>query len=174
MDAREPVIEQTVAIYDVVTPDPWVTPWAEAREHLEQARKYWLGPVGPNGQPHVMPELGVWLDDAWYFISGDTARKAENLARNSHCVVTVTYKGLDLVVEGEAVKVSDEAMLLRVAELYAAKYGWYVTVRDGTYSADYGAPSAGPPPYELYEVQPCAVFSLASDEPYGATRWRFS
>jgi hypothetical protein len=32
-----------------------------------------------------------------------------------------------------------------VAEAYAAKYEWPVTVRDGAFDAD-GAPTAGPPP----------------------------
>jgi len=39
---------------------------------------------------------------------------------------------------------------------------------------NYGAPSAGPPPYEVYEVIPMTVFGLGTDDPYGATRWRFS
>ncbi|HKV01766.1 MAG TPA: hypothetical protein VJQ26_06560, partial [Ktedonobacteraceae bacterium] len=37
----------------------------------------------------------------------------------------------------------------------------------------HGAPSAGPPPYEVYEVIPVTVFGLGTDKPYGATRWRF-
>jgi hypothetical protein len=41
-----------------------VTPWAEAREQLEQAGKYWLATVGPNGGPHVMPVFGIWLEGA--------------------------------------------------------------------------------------------------------------
>jgi len=27
--------------------------------------------------------------------------------------------------------------------------------------------------YEVYEVIPMTVFGLGTDEPYGATRWRF-
>jgi nitroimidazol reductase NimA-like FMN-containing flavoprotein (pyridoxamine 5'-phosphate oxidase superfamily) len=170
MANREPVIEQSIATNGIKT----VTPWTEASEQLEQASTYWLATVKPNGQPHVMPVLGVWLDSALYFTSGEAARKARNLARNSHCVITAAGRNLDLVVEGEAVKVRDEAELQRVADRYASKYGWRVTVRDGAYFADYGAPSAGPPPYELYKVQPATVFGLGTDEPYGATRWRFS
>lgn len=44
--------------------------------------------------------------------------------RNSHCVITTgcnaLNEGLDLVVEGEAARVSDEARLQRVAELSPA------------------------------------------------------
>jgi hypothetical protein len=35
------------------------------------------------------------------------------------------------------------------------------------------APSAGSPPWHVYEVTPTTVFDLGTDEPYGATRWRF-
>jgi hypothetical protein len=35
------------------------------------------------------------------------------------------------------------------------------------------APSAGPPPWDLYELTPTTVFGLATAEPNGATRWRF-
>ena len=166
----EPLVEQSIATNGVLT----VTPWAEAREQLEGAGKFWLATVKPNGQPHVMPLFGIWSAGTLYFTSGVAARKARNLAQNSHCVITAAGKTLDLVIEGEATKVRDETELQRVAELYASKYGWHLRVRDGAYLADYGAPSAGPPPYELYEVQPVKVFGLGTEEPFGATRWRFS
>lgn len=170
MANREPVVEQSIATNGVMA----VTPWAEAREQLEGARKYWLATVKPNGQPHVMPLFGVWSESELYFTSGVAARKVRNLAQNSHCVITAIGKSLDLIVEGEAAKVRDEARLQHVAELYSSKYGWHLRVHDGAYLADYGAPSAGPPPYELYEVRPVTVFGLGTDEPFGATRWRFS
>jgi hypothetical protein len=76
------------------------------------------------------------------------------------------------VVEGTAAKVSDETRLHRVAEAYWAKYGWQVTVRDGAFYAD-GAPTAGPPPYEVYEVTPAMAFGFPTDETFSPTRWRF-
>ena len=167
---RKPATEQSIATNNVSA----VTSWAEARGQLEQVSTYWLATVNPDGVPHVMPVFGVWSDGALYFTSGEAARKAKNLARNPRCVITAAGKSLDLIVEGEAVKVRDEARLQHVAKLYASKYGWHVTVQDGAYSADYGAPSAGPPPYELYEVRLVTVFGLGTDEPYGATRWRFA
>jgi hypothetical protein len=60
---------------------------------------------------------------------------------------------LDLVVEGEAAKVSDMVTLHRVAEAYASKYGWSVTVRGGAFYAD-GAPTAGPPPTRFTKQRP--------------------
>jgi hypothetical protein len=77
---------------------------------------------------------------------------------------------LDLVVEGEAATVSDEARLRRVAGVYASKHGWPVTVRDGAFYAD-GVPTAGP--HEVYEVVPTTVFGIGTDESFGSTRWHF-
>jgi hypothetical protein len=95
------------------------TPWAEAHEHLQKAEIYWLSTVRADGHPHVTPLVAVWLDGALYFCTGPDERKAQNLARNAHCVIITGCNalsgGLDLVVEGDTVKVSDEARLRRVA-----------------------------------------------------------
>jgi Pyridoxamine 5'-phosphate oxidase len=44
---------------------------------------------------------------------------------------------------------------------------------DGALYAEYSAPSAGPPPWEVYEVTPTTVFGLGTAEPFGATRFNF-
>jgi nitroimidazol reductase NimA-like FMN-containing flavoprotein (pyridoxamine 5'-phosphate oxidase superfamily) len=153
--------------------DATVTPWAEVCAHLERAPDtYWLATVRPNGRPHVMPLLAVWVDGRLHFCASATTRKARNLARNSYCVITVENEPIDLVVEGEAAKVSDEAKLQLVADAYASKYEWPVTVRDGAFYGD-GAPTAGPPPYEVYEVTPTTAFGFGTDGTLKPTRWRF-
>ena len=47
-----------------------------------------------------------------------------------------------------------------------------IKVRDGAFYGD-GAPTAGPPPYEVYAVTPATVFGFGEDESFSATRWRF-
>ncbi|HEV2894753.1 MAG TPA: pyridoxamine 5'-phosphate oxidase family protein, partial [Actinomycetota bacterium] len=69
-------------------------------------------------------------------------------------------------------KVADEPTLRRVAEAYAAKYGWRVEVSEGAFHAD-GAPTAGPPPYEVYAVAPSTAFAFGTDESFSPTRWSF-
>src|SRR5215203_282242 len=64
------------------------TPWAEAREHLEEAEVYWLSTVRLDGRPHVTPLVAVWLDGVLYFCTGPHERKARNLGQNPHCVLT--------------------------------------------------------------------------------------
>src|SRR5438067_13434751 len=96
------------------------TPWADAREQMEKAEIYWLTTVRSDGRPHVTPLLAVWLDDALYFCTGTGERKAKNLAHNHHCILTTgcnVLEGVDIVVEGDDVKVSDEARIQSLADL---------------------------------------------------------
>lgn len=152
-----------------------VIPWGEAARRVAEARFYWLATVHPDGRPHVRPVLGVWVDDTFHTTSNRAARKARNLARDPRCAITVRSDDLDVVIEGEAATVTGDAIVERVADAYRSKYGWPVTVRDGAFDAPYGAPTAGPPPYEVYEIVPTTVFGLGTDEVLGprATRWQF-
>ena len=113
------------------------------------------------------------MDGLFYFTAGPGTRKAKNLAVNERCVITVALGDLDLVVEGTAVKVTDQATVERLAGLYAAQ-GWPARAVDGAFTAEYSAPSAGPPPWHLYAMTPHTAFGVATTEPFGATRWRFA
>jgi Pyridoxamine 5'-phosphate oxidase len=164
------------------------TPWAEALERLENPEKYrtyWLATVRPDRRPHVMPLLGLWLDGRFYFLTGENTRRGKNLAQNADCVLTVgsqTIPALDLVVEGTATKLTGGADLRRVAEAYGSRMGWPLEVRDGAVFGP-SAPTAGPPPYAVFELTPTTVFGLpgvtGTDEEGGfersltPTRWRF-
>jgi hypothetical protein len=68
--------------------------------------------------------------------------------------------------------VTDDETLHRLAQRYA-EGGWPARVEDAAFTYDYSAPSAGPPPWNLYELVPTTVFGVMSDAPGGATRWRF-
>lgn len=124
-------------------------PWAEARRRLADAQTYWLATKAPDGRPHVRPVLGVWLGGLLHTTSSPTARKARNLVLNDRCSFSVSADAVDVVLEGTAEKVVDSAHLQRVADAYVSKYGWPPTVKDGAFDAPYGAPTAGPPPYEV-------------------------
>jgi nitroimidazol reductase NimA-like FMN-containing flavoprotein (pyridoxamine 5'-phosphate oxidase superfamily) len=156
--------------------DATPTPWAEARRRLEEADLSWLTTVRPDGRPHVTPLIFVWLDDALYFTTGPSERKAKNLASSPYCIITtgrnVLDEGLDIVVEGEAVSVSNPARLQRVADGFAAKYlpregakVFHSELRDGTFIAADGNTL-------LYEVRPTTVFGFGKGE-FSQTRWRF-
>lgn len=150
-------------------------PWSRALAQLDAGGgrgTYWLATTRPDGRPHIAGFGGLWVDGKVYLVSGAATRKSRNLSANPNCAVSVSLPGLDLVIEGTVARVTDEATLVRLAERYAAQ-GWPATVADGALTAPYSAPSAGPPPWDLYAITPVTAFGVASAEPYGATRWRF-
>ena len=115
----------------------------------------------PDGRPHLAGVGALWLDGDFYFVSGEGTRKSQNLAENPNCVLSVALPDLDLVVEGTATQVTDDATLQRLAESYVAQ-GWPVHVENGAFTAPYSAPSAGPPPWNLYVVTPSVAFGVGS------------
>lgn len=151
-------------------------PWERAVAALGQAAPmttYWLATTCPDGRPHSTGVGVCWLDGRFYFTSGPGTLKSRNLARAPQCSISVSLAGLDLVVEGAAAKVADAERVARVARAYAAN-GWPASEVDGRITAPFSAPSAGPGPWDLYELTAQVAFGTASAEPYGATRWRFS
>ncbi len=156
------------------TPDATALSWRDAEEQLKNAGVFWVSTVRPEGRPHVVPLIAVWLDGALYFSTGEDERKAKNLAKNTQVTITTGCnsftEGLDIVVEGEAVLVSNEAKLRRVADAYVAKYGegWLFPVSDVL----------------VFEVTPTKAFGFgrgnvlaggpwSAGARYNQTRWRF-
>jgi hypothetical protein len=85
----------------------------------------------------------------------------------------VALTGIDLVLEGEAERVTDSATLEQVAGAARAG-GWPAKVEGDALTAPYSAPSAGPAPWHLYRMRFHTVYGVATAHPFGATRWRFS
>lgn len=150
-------------------------PWAEVRDRLAGAHSSWLATVHPDGRPQVRPVLTVWVDGAVHTTSAPGARKARNLADEPRCSISVTTDGLDIALEGVARRVTDPVHLERIRAAYADKYGWPVTVVGDAFDAPYGAPTAGPPPYEPWEIVPTTVHAFGTDADHGprTTRFRF-
>lgn len=148
--------------------------WSRVLKQLDAGPggTFWLATTRPDGRPHVAGIGALWVDGKIYFTSSSRTRKGRNLAANPACVFSVSLTGIDLVVEGRAVRITDRPTLLRLAKRYAAQ-GWPASVGGGALTAEYSAPSAGPPPWNLYVVRPTTAFGVASAEPSGATRWQF-
>ena len=120
-----------------------------------------------DGQPNMTPVWGVWLEEAFYFSSGPRSRKARNLALNPRCVVSTEHANQPVILEGNARKVSDPALLRRVAEVYSKKYEWPLeSTADGVRDV-HG--NGGP----VFAVQPGVVFAFNEDLAGSATRWVF-
>lgn len=179
--SREPRTEKNLDGYGAPP-----IPWTKVRDRLDQGltqapgeggpdrHTCWLATLDADGRPHVMPLGALWVGDAFYFNAGAATRKAKNLARDPRCTITVATRDFDLVVEGRAAKVTDRATVEHIAEAFRAQ-GWPATVSDDAPSlrADFSAPSAGLPPWDVYEVTPETVYALGTSEPHGAERWQF-
>jgi hypothetical protein len=131
----------------------------------------WLATINLDGSPHVVP-VGVVRDNgSWYFTSGPAARKSRNLARDARCVLSVATDPFDLVIEGAAERVTSAGELTSVADAFV-RNGWPCQVEGEAVTAEYSAPSAGPPPWHVYRVQSSTVFAFGTSEPFGATKFQ--
>lgn len=135
---------------------------------------FWLATINEDGTPHVTGVGGFWDDGSLWFVTGERTRKGRNLARDPRCTMSVATHEFDLILEGEAQLVDDEAIVARIAAT-AAEDGWPARVDDSgrAITAAYSAPSAGPPPWRVYRLVPKAASALATVDPGGATRWTF-
>jgi nitroimidazol reductase NimA-like FMN-containing flavoprotein (pyridoxamine 5'-phosphate oxidase superfamily) len=151
-------------------------PWSTVLEALEGQQppdvRCFLATTRPDGRPHLAGVGAVWNEGNVYVVSGPGTRKSRNLAENPSCSVSMAFPTMDVVFEGVARRVTDDATLERLAKRYA-ETGWPARVEDAAFTYDYSAPSAGPPPWYLYEIKPNTVFCVLAAEPGGATRWRF-
>ena len=160
------------------------TAWDVALDRLEHpapGQNHWLATVRPDGSPHLMPIIAFWIDGAFHFLVGASTRKGRNLAADERCVVgtaNLTMPSMDLIVEGRARRVTDEATVERPT-LAAELLGEPLEVRGCDVYGPHG-PTAGPPPYAIYRLEPTTVFGLPGmhgmfddDRRHEPTRWTF-
>jgi len=134
----------------------------------------WLATINPDGSPHVTGIGALWTDGCFWFETGQDTRKGTNLARDPRCTLSVAAREFDLVVDGKATVVTDPAVVADLAARWAAA-GWPARVDDTgmALTAEYSAPSAGPPPWHVYRLTPHTATAVGTVDPGGATRWRF-
>ena len=137
-------------------PAAGATPWDETVRALEQAELYWLTTVRADGRPHVTPLIGV--------LHEHSDRVALTTGTNTWA------SGLDIVVEGVAVRVDDDGALRRLADAYVAKYGdvWQFGVVDGAFRN-----SESDDPVPVFRIAPSKVMAFAKD-PHAQTSYRFT
>jgi general stress protein 26 len=141
-------------------PDTQATTWAAARDVLEAAQLSWLSTVRADGRPHVTPLVAVWLDGALHFTTGPTEQKALNLDKNRNVVLTTGCnrwdQGLDVMVEGEARRVTDPATLERLASAWRTKWdgSWQFEAADGGFHHEAGGLAL------VFAVEPTKVLAF--------------
>lgn len=149
--------------------------WQETCQILESAELYWICTVRADGRPHVTPVVAVWADGTVCFSTGAGEQKFANLRANPHVVLTTGCNrwdgGIDVVVEGDAVQATNDAVLRRLAAAFTAKWDgrWQFDVRGGRFCNR----TAGDWPSEVFTVTPAKVWAHAKGDPFGATRHRF-
>ena len=137
-------------------------PWSRPLEHLTQDTAtpeitWFLGTVRPDGRPHAAGIGGLWHEDELYFTSSPAARKAKDIAANPAATLSVRLPTIDLVFEGVVERVTDPATLETVAARYRDG-GWPAQVDGDALTAPFSAPSAGPPPWNVYRLVYDVVF----------------
>jgi len=138
------------------------------------SRTTWLATVNEDGSPHVTAVGALWLDGAFWFQTGAGTRKGRNITRAPRCSIAVSILDADVVIEGDAARVTNPSDVARIAKAWAD--GGWPAEPDETGSgitAPFNAPSLGPPPWGVYRLEPrSAIVTLAKD-PGGLTRFRF-
>jgi general stress protein 26 len=153
-------------------PNAVATDWKETRRILESAQLFWICTVRTDGRPHVTPLVAVWFDGAVHFCTGATEQKAINLISNPHVILLTGCnqwdKGIDVVVEGDAVRVTDNEALDRLARVWTTKWDgqWQYEVHDGAFHHREGITAL------VFEVRPIKVFAFGKGV-FGQTRHQF-
>ena len=134
-------------------------PWSHARERLTGSRNYWICTVRPDGRPHSIPVWGFWIDDALYFGTAQTTRKARNLSHNPAVSVHLESGDDVIILEGTAVEVNDKAVFKKIDAACRTKYKMPLMII---------------PDSVLYCVRPRVVLAWKeNDFPGTGTRWEF-
>ena len=145
--------------------------WDQTREALETAELFWVSTVRADGRPHVTPVVAAWADGAVCFATGAEEQKYVNLRANPHVVLTTGCngwdQGLDVVVEGDAIQVTDEDALKRVAAAFTAKWDgrWQYEVGQDGFRQDGGT-------VLVFAVRPAKVLAFGKGG-FSHTRHRF-
>jgi hypothetical protein len=158
--------------------------WAAINEKLDagsapatdahNSRTTWLVTVNEDGSSHMTAVGAIWLDGAFWFQTGVGTRKGRNVARDPRCSIAVSIRDADVVVEGDAVLVTDPETVARAAKAWADS-GWPVEPdpSGSGITAPFNAPAQGPPPWNVYRIEPRSATVVLGTEPGGLTRFRF-
>lgn len=134
----------------------------------------WLSTINEDGSPHVTAVGAMWVDGAYWFQTGTGTRKGRNVTRDPRCSVAVSVRDADVVIEGDANRVTDAGDIARIAKAWADN-GWPAEpdASGAGITAPFNAPSQGPPPWNVYRIQARSAIATLGTEPGGLTRFRF-
>jgi general stress protein 26 len=166
--ADEPIAELNPAFSE---PGATGRPWADVAKVLADSEMFWLSTVRRDGRPHVTPIPTVWADGLLHFASGSHEQKTRNIEAEPRCILTTGTNqlkgGLDVVVEGTAVRVAGTPKLEALAALWKSKLDWdFEVIGDGFGDAE-GRHAL------VFALEPTKVLAFGK-APYTQTRFRFN
>lgn len=159
--ASHPVASRPVmpADYGISKSIKGLLDWTWASDRLAESHNYVIVTVRPDGRPHAMGMHGLWFEDAFYFGTGETTRKARNLAANPNCILVSERLEELVIVEGIAEQIGYDALPPALSAASKKKYGWPYDPRMGGV---------------IFKVTPRVVFALPEKQFATApTRWTF-
>lgn len=174
MNRRCPGVTATVIATDAAGAAP--IGWDETVRLFAAERWYWVATTSDENRPHLRPVLAVWVGERIYSTTNPAARKGRDLASRPSAALAARAPDVDIVIEGTVGWIDDQQQLRRVGDAYQDKYGWPVTVTaDNAFDAPYGAPTAGHPPYRVYELTPDVAYAFGTGSNLGerSTRYHF-
>ena len=139
---------------------------------LEAAGLFRISTVRGDGRPHVTPLPAVRDEGRLHFCTGPGEQKVVDLARNPHVALSTGCnrwkEGLDVVIDGDAVHVTDDSRLRTLADLWRRTYhgDWDFAVERGMFRHADGGSAL------VFEVAPTKVFEFAIGR-FAQTRYRF-
>jgi general stress protein 26 len=167
MPRAEPVAELNASFSE---PGATAPPWTDVAQVLTVSEMFWLSTVRSDGRPHVTPLPAIWLDGTLYFCTGSHEQKTANLRASASCVLTTgnsdLRSGLDVVVEGTAVRMTDVRLLHELAAIWKSKLDWDYDVTDDGFRDGAG------PTVLVFGVTPAKILAFGK-APYTQTRYRF-
>jgi len=141
-------------------------PWSWAEQRMKKSHNYWISTVTPGKppKPHTMVVWALWQDGLLLFSTGNTSRKARNLARNQNCVVCTEHAHEAVIVEGIA-EIADLAARRKFLPAYEKKYKFDMSKM----KADILSMKE-----PVFAVHPQVVFALWEKHFQSkSTRWKF-
>jgi nitroimidazol reductase NimA-like FMN-containing flavoprotein (pyridoxamine 5'-phosphate oxidase superfamily) len=150
--------------------------WQQVSDALAGAELYWLTTVRKDGRPHITPLVGAWVDDSFVFCTGPEEQKARNLEHGTAVAVTTgvnTWKaGLDVVVEGDAERVTGRETLAPLADAIREKYRSEWDFRPDDAGFGHTDSQGASHNAHVFRVPPTKVIAFAKS-PHGQTTFRF-
>lgn len=150
--------------------------WNKALDRLTEGGTFWLTTTVDGVRPHTRPVFAVVANGALCTATSAAAIKMTGLRRGAPVSLATSCDGLDFVWAGTPSQVTDIDALCEVVIAYRRTYGWEVEIDGEGLLAPYGAPTAGPPPYLVFRIEPVTVHAVGTDPTFAgcSTRWEFS